>query len=181
MTSQQLFSKRPSPTVDRWLFRGELKECLVTKRNPNHSHTLHIVSFLLELWLRTQSEPRGRIYSGEAYFRLRVDPETNVGIDVALATAEQVAATEKKSRFVDGPPHLAVEILSPFDKQIDIHEAIEEYLDCGVKAVWIVDPYSETVEIHRLGKPPELLNRANAIESQVELPGFRCTVAELFM
>ena len=180
MTSEKLFKMRPSKTVDRWIFRGELRENKVTKRNPSHSHTVHNVGYVLENWLRKQPLPRGKIYSGEAYFRIRKDPETNVGIDVALCSANQAEMTKKKASYVDGPPILAVEVLSPYDKQIDIHESIEEYLDCGVKAVWIVDPYNDTVDIHRFGREPELLTRSGTIENQPELPGFSCSVAELF-
>jgi Uma2 family endonuclease len=89
-------------------------------------------------------------------------------------------ATGKKASFVDGAPLIAVEVLSPYDKQIDIFETIEEYLDCGVQAVWIVNPYDDTVNIHRLGREPECLTFSDAIENQPELPGFRCSVAELF-
>ena len=108
-------------------------------------------------------------------------PDSVVGIDVALSTVWQAIETDKKSNYVDGPPVIAVEVLSPYDKQIDIHETIEEYLDCGIKAVWIVNPYDETVDIHRKGQDPERLNRSGKIENQPELPGFECTVAELFM
>src|SRR5438067_13662466 len=116
MTSDDLFALPPSKKVDRWLFRGELRESKVTKRNPHHSGAVSAVTGLLTAWLKQQPKPRGKVYSGEAYFRIRKDPETNVGIDVALATAQQVAAVKKKSSFVEGPPILAVEVLSPNDK-----------------------------------------------------------------
>ncbi len=37
MTSEELFALPHSKRVDRWLFRGELRESKVTKRNPNHA------------------------------------------------------------------------------------------------------------------------------------------------
>jgi Uma2 family endonuclease len=180
MTSEDLFALRPSKTVDRWLFRGELRECKVTKRNPNHSAATANVTGLLVAWLQTQAKPRGKVYAGEAYFRIRADPETNVGIDVALASAEQVAATKKKASFVDGPPILAVEILSPYDKQKEIDETIEEYLTCGVRIVWIVNPSYDTVTVYRPGAEPVLFNRTQEISGDPELPGFECRIAEIF-
>jgi len=103
-----------------------------------------------------------------------------VGIDVALATAEQAAATKKKASFVDGPPLLAVEVLSPYDKHKDIVEAIEEYLDCSVAVVWIVDPYTETIAVHRLKQEPRHFTRSDELPGDPELSGFRCAVAEIF-
>lgn len=180
LTSEDLFALPHSKRVDRWLFRGELRECKVTKRNPNHSSAVAIIGGLLINWLAKQPKPRGRIYSGEAYFRIRKDPETNVGIDVALASAEQAAAVKKKSSFVDGPPILAVEVLSPFDKQKEISETIEEYLDCGVCQVWIVDPNVETVTVHKPGAEPVMYSRSQTLPGGAELPGFSCTVADIF-
>lgn len=180
MNSDELFALRPSKTVDRWLFRGELRESKVTKRNPSHSGAVASLGALLQNWLRRQPPPRGKVYGGEAYFRIRTDPDTNVGIDVALASAEQAAATGKKASFVEGPPVLAAEVLSPYDKQKEIAEAIDEYLECGVKLVWIVDPYAETVTVHRPDKKPELFNADEELDGEPHLPGFRCRVAEIF-
>jgi Uma2 family endonuclease len=180
MTSDELFALPPSKKVDRWLFRGELRESKVTKRNPNHSGATANLTGMLVSWLRTQERPRGKVYAGEACFRIRKDPDTNVGIDIALASSEQAAATKKKASFVDGPPLLAVEVLSPYDKQKEIHEAIEEYLSCGVRVVWIANPANDTVTIYRPGAEPVLFNRVQELSGDPELPGFRCQVAEIF-
>jgi Uma2 family endonuclease len=138
------------------------------------------VTALLVNWLKAQPKPRGKVYSNEAYFRIRKDPDTNVGIDVAVATPEQAAATQRRASFVEGPPLLAVEVLSPNDKQKDVVEAIEEYLDCGVKVVWIVDPYQHTVTVHRRGQVPKLFTQSDEMTGDPDLPGFRCRVVEIF-
>ena len=180
MTSDELFALRPSKKIDRWLFRGELRESKVTKRNPNHAGAVMSIGRLIGNWLILQPEPRGKVYGGEVYFRIRKDPDTNVGIDVALATAEQRATVKKKTSYIDGAPLLAVEVLSPYDKQKEIFESIEEYLECGVKVVWIVDPYTETVAVHRLGQEPKYYTLSEELPGDPELPGFRCAVAEIF-
>lgn len=180
MTSDELFALPHSKKIDRWLFRGELRESKVTKRNPNHAGAVMTIGRLLGNWLAEQPEPRGKIYGGEAYFRIRKDPETNVGIDVALASPQQKASVEKKSSFVEGPPIVAIEVLSPYDKQKAIDEMIEEYVDCRVPLVWIVDPMDETVTVYRPDHKPVLFNRTQQIEGFPELPGFSCKVSSIF-
>ena len=180
MTSDDLFALPHRKRVTRWLFRGELREAKVTKRNPAHSSATAKLASLLDQWVGKRPKPRGKVYSNEAYFRIRKDPETNVGVDVALGTAEQAANTKKKASFVDGPPVLAVEVLSPNDKQQDIADAIEEYLACGTKQVWIVDPYLETVTVHRSGHEPAQHTRSQTLSGGDDLPGFSCPVAEIF-
>ena len=180
MTTEELLALRPSKKVDRWLFRGELRESKVTKRNPSHSSTTATISTLLNMWLWKQPKPRGKVYDGEAYFRIRKDPDTNVGIDVALASAELVAATGKKASFLDGSPVLAVEVLSPYDKHKEIDDAIEEYLACGIQLVWVVNPYAETVTVYRPGAPPVLFNNTQQLSGDPVLPGFSVAVSALF-
>jgi Uma2 family endonuclease len=180
MTSDDLFALPPSDQVDRWLFRGELRESDVTKRNPNHAGAVMALGRLIGNWLDAQPQPRGKVYGGEAYFRIRKDPETNVGIDVALSTPEQAAAVKKKTTYVDGAPVIAAEVLSPNDKHEDVVDAIEEYLACGVKQVWIVDPYTETVVVHRAGQEPAQYTRSQEVPGGADMPGFRCPVAKIF-
>ena len=180
MTSDDLFAMRPSKEVDRWLFRGELRESKVTKRNPSHSATVVATSAILHVWLKSRPLPRGRVYCGEAYFRIRQDPETNVGIDVALASAEQNARTTKRASFVDGAPVLAVEVLSPYDKMKDIDETIVEYLDCGVSQVWIINPYQETLSVHRPDREQEFFTFSDEFVGDDTLPGLSFPIAELF-
>lgn len=181
MTSEQLFALPPSKKVDRWLFRGELRESKVTKRNPNHTGAVMALGRILGNWAVEDPATRGRVHGAEAYFRIRRDPETNVGIDVALASPEQQAAVRKKTNYIDGPPVLAVEVLSPNDKQRDIDVAIEEYLECGVKLVWIVNPYTETVAVYRADRKPELVNADEELSGEPFLPGFRCPVYQIFL
>lgn len=180
MTSDDLFALPHSKKVDRWLFRGELRESKVTKRNPNHAGAVIAVGSMLREWLKSRPKPRGKVYGGEVYFRIRKDPETNVGIDVALATAEQRASVKKKTSYVEGPPVVAIEVLSPYDKQKEIDEMIEEYAECRVPLVWIIDPMDETVTVYRPDAEPVLFNRKQELADFPELPGFRCSVAEIF-
>lgn len=180
MTSADLFAMRPTKKVDRWLFRGQLRESKVTKRNPNHSGAVMALGGILRNWALTDPARFGKVQGAEVYFRIRTDPETNVGIDVALASPAQAAAITKKSNFIEGPPVFAAEILSPYDKQKETDETIEEYLLCGVRLVWIVNPFHDTVTVYRPGAEPVLYNRTQTIEGDPELPGFRCRVAEIF-
>ncbi|MFO0850663.1 MAG: Uma2 family endonuclease [Gemmataceae bacterium] len=180
MNSDQLFALPPSKKVDRWLFRGELRESKVTKRNPSHSGAVIALGGIVRAWAIVDPSARGKVFGAEAYFRIRKDPDTNVGIDVALASPAQVAATGKKASYIDGPPVIAAEVLSPNDKHRDVVEAIGEYLECGVRAVWIVDPYTETVTVHRADREPEYFTRSDELTGEPELPGFRCRVAEIF-
>jgi len=180
MTSDELFALPEDDGVERWLVRGELRERPLTKRSPDHTKPTALISYWLLHWALAQPHPQGEVHAGEAYFRLRRDPETNVGIDVAFAPADLVASRPPRGKFFDGPPLLAVEILSPSDKQEDIDDGIAEYLACGVRLVWIVDPADKTVIVYRPGALPEMFNLSGELIGDPDMPGLRIRVRDIF-
>lgn len=179
LTTDQMLAL-PENGVDRELIRGELREKPMATRSPDHSEITVNLSYLLKTWLRGQQRPRGRAYAGEARFRLRRNPDTTVGIDVAYISPELAAATPRRAKLVDGPPALAIEIVSPSDLHEELTEKVEEYLAAGVPLVWVVDPFFQTVQVHRPGREPESYNIKQSLSADRHLPGFNVDVAEIF-
>jgi Uma2 family endonuclease len=75
-------------------------------------------------------------------------------------------------------PDVAVEILSPDDRRIDVDDKIGTYLRAGSSLVIVVDPQKRVVELHdRL--TTARLDEGAAVE-HAALPGFRYSVRDLF-
>lgn len=175
------FLALPDDGVERWLVRGELRENGdMTQRNRFHSTIEGEVTGQLWAWLRTQPQPRGRVVSGEAGFLLSRNPDTTVGIDVALISPAMAAANPLDTTLFDGPPVLAVEILSPNDKHRDVTEKIRGYLASGVM-VWIVNPDLRTVTVWKTGTRPVIYDESQLLPGGPDLPGFSAPVADFFL
>src|SRR5262249_52275418 len=82
--------------------------------------------------------------------------------------------------FFDGPPVLAVEVLSPSDKQENVDDKVATYLAAGVAIVWVVNPRFRTVMVYRPDAPPCSFNDTQELTAEPHLPGFRVAVAGLF-
>jgi Uma2 family endonuclease len=173
------FLALPDDGRRRELIRGELRERGMTIRNRHHSRVQTKVAKLLDNWLDSQPEPRGEIVSGEAGFRLRGPLDSAVGIDVAYVSAELLASTPPKQAIFDGPPVLAIEILSPSDTHEGVVEKVELYSEVGT-VTWVVDPYFKIVSIHRPGLSSDPYSNGDEIADEPYLPGFRIRVSELF-
>ncbi|HME71268.1 MAG TPA: Uma2 family endonuclease [Myxococcota bacterium] len=178
MTTEELESL-PEDGIDRELIRGQLREKPMTRRNRWHSTVEVSIAHFLRNWLDSQPKPLGLVVGGEAGFRLRRNPDSTVGIDVAFVSAE-VAANEPDATYFEGAPVLAVEILSPSDKQEEIDEKVELYLETGVAIVWVVNPRFRTVVVFRAHSAPEMFNEHQELTAEPHLPGFRISVARLF-
>ena len=51
--------------------------------------------------------------------------------------------------FFPGAPDLAVEVLSPDDRAGEVLEKVRDWLAAGTRSVWVVDPRTRTVTVHR--------------------------------
>src|ERR687890_471834 len=111
MTTEQLLAL-PDDGKERWLIRGELREKEMTRRNRGHSRAEGKIAYLLHKWMDTLSGPRGEVLVGEAGVRLRRNPDTTVGVDVAYVSPQTADADPHENRFLEGIPVLVVEILS---------------------------------------------------------------------
>src|SRR5262249_53052302 len=125
LTAEDLLAM-PDDGIKRWIKDGELREGGMTIRNQLHAETLSFVVFALQSWLRTQPRPRGRIACGEAGVRLRRDPELTVGIDAVYLGPDRAQQNPVGTTIIEGVPVLAVEILSPSDKQQEVDEKIDD-------------------------------------------------------
>lgn len=179
MTTEAMLAL-PENGFDRELIRGELLEKAMTRRNRRHSRVMMLIGHELQAWLKNQPEPRGEVVGGEAGFRLLRDPDTTVGIDVAYVSAEVAGRNAEDSFLFEGPPVLAVEILSPSDTHQDTADKVGVYQEAGVAQVWIVDPRLKTVLVVRLGEEPELFNVRQELSGEPHLPGFRVPVGKIF-
>ncbi len=179
MTTEE-FLALPDNGTDRWLIEGQLREKPMTVRNRWHSRALIRIGRLLDCWLDQQPQPHGAVLGGEAGCRLRRHPDTTVGIDVVYIGPELAQQEPVDTTLIDGVPVLAVEILSPSDKQEEIDEKVDGYLRAGVRLVWVVDPHDQTVTIYQASVPPSLVNVTQELSGEPCLPGFRVPVAQIF-
>jgi Uma2 family endonuclease len=178
LTTEELFAL-PEDGIERDIIRGELKEYPVTKRNRLHSKVLISVGRILGSWVIAQHNG-GEVTGGEAGVRLRAEPETTVGIDVAYFSAESIAKMPVDQAFYEGPPVLAVEILSPSDTHESVVQKVTLYLECGVPVVWIIDPDFQTLTIHRPNTEPQMLRVHETLDGNPELPHLKVSVRDFF-
>jgi len=165
--------------TDRELIRGRLREWPRQYHTPAHAETLANFYFLLGSWEERQPRPRPSVHGFGAPYWLRRDPDTLIGADASVGSAEQVMRTPRSQFYFDGPPILAVEILEPWDTPGDVAERVGEYLAAGAVA-WVVDPGSRAVTVHRPGSEPERLTASEELSADPYLPGFRVAVAAIF-
>ncbi len=110
--------------------------------------------------------------------RLASDPDSLLAPDVAVTRADR-AATDAPG-FFPGAPELVIEIISPSNRASDLQAKVLEYLDAGVRLVWIVFPQQRMVMAHTSRSTAHMLAKTELLDGRDALPGFQITVADLF-
>ncbi len=172
------FLALPDNGMERELIRGELKEKPMTFRNKEHATIVMTLGYQLLLWRNAQSPVQGLVSGGEAGCLLHKN--TVVGIDVAYFSQETLDAQSGDTTLLEGAPLLAIEVLSPSDKQQDIGEKVSLYLSAGTAMVWVVDPQFRIVTVHRPGAKPQPYNEDGIVTGEPVLPGLSIAVADIF-
>ncbi len=116
----------------------------------------------------------------EVGVQLASGPDTVRAPDVAFIRRERVPSRDTRE-FLNGPPDVAAEVLSPGDRPSEIRERIDEYLGHGVALVLVIDPEKRTVTTHRASTGPTTLSVDDDVMDLSDvIPHFRCTVRQIF-
>jgi Uma2 family endonuclease len=122
---------------------------------------------------------KGYVATNDSGVILGRDPDTVRGPDVAYYE-DAGCFEELHPKYGEVPPRLAVEVLSPSDKYVKVLSKVMDYLRGGVDLVWVVDPETRSVMVHRNEKNPSELKGDAELTGDEVLPGFRCRVADFF-
>ena len=132
----------------------------------------------LRAFVRTRK--LGKVLVGEIGIFTRRDPDTVRGADVAFISNERHARLKSHRGFLDLPPELIVEVLSPHDAPGELRRKLQEYLEAGVRLVWVADPDARTVTAYSSASDGRKLGESDVLTGGDVLPGFEVAVRELF-
>jgi Uma2 family endonuclease len=157
------------------LVRGEVVEMPSPKKI--HGVVASNVAYFLGHYIRQQR--KGYITTNDAGTLLERDPDTIRGPDVAYFTDARTFR-ELHRAYGEVPPVLAVEVLSPDDRVNKVLRKVDDYLNNGVRVVWLIDPEEQSVRVFRPGQPGHTFAAEQEIDGGEDLPGFRCPIREFF-
>jgi len=170
MTADELYHL-PNDGTRYELVRGELRK----KMSPTGiAHGRIAARIIGSLMAHLEIHPIGEVYSNDVGFRVARNPDSVLAPDVAFVRKERVVDSTK---FFEGAPDLAIEVVSPRDSYSDVEEKAADWLRAGARAVIIVDPTRKSARIDRASATS---NVAEAISVDELLPGWRLPLAKLF-
>ena len=161
-------------------YRYELVEGRLIRMSPVAPlHGSLSATFIMLLAQHVKKRRLGSVGT-EVGFKLVSNPDTVLAPDVSFIRRERIPSTGFRKGFWQGPPDLAVEVLSPDDRPGEVQAKIEGYLTAGTLGVVILDPDATAVAVYRRLAAPLTLSVDETLDLDDVVPGFSCPVREIF-
>ena len=172
-------------TADELFTMGDIGRCeliygeliMMSPAGPEHGVVAARIARLIGNYV--EDHDLGLVFAAETGFVIQA-PDLVRAPDVSFVRKDRVSAGLPRRGYFDGVPDLAVEVVSPDDSKRDVAEKINMWLAHGTPVVWVAYPKQMTVEIHRVGQPPQRLTAADEIRDEPLLPGFVLPLSRVF-
>jgi Uma2 family endonuclease len=149
----------------------------MTRGTWRHGRIASNVVFTLKLYARQHAG--WSVATADPGTRLRRNPDVLGGPDVGVIRVEREPTGKGIQGWLDGAPDLAVEVMGDDQRSSELKKALE-YLAAGSRLVWILDPDAQQVIVVTPPDRIRVLGRGETLDGAEVLPGFSCSVLELF-
>ena len=175
MTAEELY-RHTEDEAKKWeIYRGELIR--VSPSGGRHGELTINIGYKLKEFVKARK--LGIVCGAETGFILSRNPDTVRAPDVSFVSSARIPKEGVPDNFWPFAPDLAVEVVSPGDSTQDVEAKVKDYLDSGVKLIWIFYPKTKSVTVYTQRSVQKLNENATLGGGEV-LSGFSCKVAELF-
>jgi Uma2 family endonuclease len=155
--------------------RAEWVDGEVIVMSPVNLRHLRLGEFLLRVLMDfVEAHDLGELHGPEFTNRFRVGSRpVRLVPDIWFVTRDRLHLI--RPTYLDGPPDLALEVVSPDSVDRDWRDKYADYQAAGVREYWVVDPLGQAVAAFRLDPQAGAYQRIAEAEGRIAsevLPGF---------
>ena len=181
-------------TFDEWQALPETKQrcevvdgVLTMPPSPLGEHQWISNRILTRLELHFMAREQGIVLSAPYDILIQREPLRTRQPDIMVVTAELTGIARPADLvgrpFLELPPLLVVEVLSPGNTRREIEDRLADYRSIGVPECWLASFASRSVEVLRLitdsATTIATFGMGDTLRSEI-LPGFTLPIADLF-
>jgi Uma2 family endonuclease len=136
------------------------------------------LAFQVELWNRQIK--LGVVFDSSTGFKLSNGATRSPDVSWIVLTRWNSLSKEQKRGFAPIDPDFVIELMSPTDSLQELQQKMREYISCGVKLGWLINPDAKQVEIYRIGQDKQVFNNLSRLSGEELLPGLTVDLADIF-
>jgi len=151
---------------------------LVVREPAGYCHGRVSMELAFFLTRHVKETGAGQVVSAETGFKLKSDPDTVRAPDVAFIARERLPDSQARG-FPALGPDLVVEVLSPDNRPGETLAKVGDWLEAGVRLVWVIDPERRVARVYRQDGTETHLGENGMLEGEDVLPGFSCSLTSI--
>jgi Uma2 family endonuclease len=173
LTAEELLHTHlPNKRVE--LVRG----VLVVHEPPGYEHGRITAELGFLLATHIKETRVGQLLIGDSGFKVAADPDTVRGADIAFLRSERLPDPHTRG-FPALGPDLVVEVLSPSDRPGETLAKVGDWLEGGVRLVWVIDPARRLTQVYRQDGSTATIRETEPLDGEDVLPGFSCQLTAI--
>ncbi len=135
-----------------------------------------------ELRAYLKGKKLGRLLDSSTEYRFLKDRISGLGSQPDVSFVKQERLPARFDTYPEIAPDLAVEVVSPTDKDLDIEMKIALYQKYGVSQIWIVHPFSRRIDVYcqETGLHPQSYLGADELNLSEIIPGLKVILETIF-
>jgi Uma2 family endonuclease len=175
LTAEQ-FAERPDPGYPEELVKGRVVPMAVPK--PRHGEICGKANRIFGNY--AEDRDLGRVLCNDSGVITERGPDTVRGADVAFYSFARLPKGPLPDRYLDIPPDLIVEVLSPTDRWPRVFAKVAEYLEAGTTVVIVLDDKRRSAHVYRADGPDQILSGDEELTVPDLLGDFSVRVGRFF-
>ena len=133
-----------------------------------------------QIWNWNKRSKQGLVFDSSTGFRLSNNAVRSPDVSWIPNSKWNALTREQKRKYLPVDPDFVIELMSPSDYLSDAQSKMREYIDCGVKLGWLINPDERSVEIYRQDRETEVLNCPQTLRGEDIMSGLVVDLEEIF-
>ena len=133
--------------------------------------------FQIELW--NKQSKLGITFDSSTGFKLSNGATRSPDVTWIRLDRWHSLTKQQQRKFAPIDPDFVIELVSPTDEVTELQQKMTEYMNCGVKLGWLINPDDKQVEIYRYGQDKEVLNNPVSLSGEKIMPQLVVDLAEI--
>ena len=136
------------------------------------------LAFQVELW--NSKNKLGKVFDSSTGFKLSNDAVRSPDVSWIPLSNWNSLTKQQRRKYLPIDPDFVLELISPSDSLDELQDKMREYMNCGVRLGWLINPDAQQVEIYRQGQEKEVLDRPLTLSGENIMPGLIVDLSEIF-
>jgi Uma2 family endonuclease len=136
------------------------------------------LAFQIKLW--NKQNQLGKVFDSSTGFKLSSGAVRSPDVSWIPLKKWNALSKEQRRKFLPIDPDFIIELMSPTDELRTTQQKMSEYMSCGVKLGWLINPDARQVEIYRTKKDKETIDNPQSLSGENILSGLTVDLTEIF-